>query len=194
VDFETAILKGNGTEVFSLIGSSFFRKENNVGFINRAKVSVEGVEVVEGGQEVFFDKIPVFFEKSRSKTIRARARVVFHRNNRSPELIQGEGAHQGGSLEGVERGRRDKGVKLKDIRRDPRHAKEVFVKAMKNLGFSVMRETRVTGVILENFNLIFPKAPGCAEVEVAGVLVAEDTVTDFCPLPPVGSIFSVLRT
>jgi hypothetical protein len=93
-----------------------------LGFINRVKVSIEGVEVMEGSLEIFFDEFPVFFEKNRYKPIWAKARVVVHREDRSPEFVQGKGAHQGGSLEGIVRGRRDKGMELKDIRRNPRHA------------------------------------------------------------------------
>jgi hypothetical protein len=66
---------------------------------------------------------------------------------------------------------------------------------MENLGFSVMGKAGVAGVIFKNFNLIFPKAPpGSAEVEVSGVFITKDTVTDFCPLPPVGSTIGVLHT
>jgi hypothetical protein len=57
---------------------------------------------------------------------------------------------------------------------------------MKNNGFSMMGEGDIAILILEVFYLVFPEAAGGTEVEVVGVLVAQDAVFDFCTLPPVG--------
>jgi hypothetical protein len=45
VDLEATILKGDRAETVRLVGTLFFREENNVGFVDGAKIGVEGVEI-----------------------------------------------------------------------------------------------------------------------------------------------------
>jgi hypothetical protein len=56
------------------------------------------VEVVQGLKEAKLDKIPIFFEISRTKTIRAGARVIIHGKKSSADFLKGERPNEGVSL------------------------------------------------------------------------------------------------
>jgi hypothetical protein len=70
MNFEAAILEGDRAKVFRPIGPDFFREEDNVRLIYRPKISGEGVEVLEGGEEVMLDQVPVPLEESGAKAVR----------------------------------------------------------------------------------------------------------------------------
>jgi hypothetical protein len=78
VHLEAAVLKGDGAKVFRLISARFFGEQNNMGFVDGPQVRGERVEVRERCHQIAFDKVPVGFEEGGAKTIRPRARVVFH--------------------------------------------------------------------------------------------------------------------
>jgi hypothetical protein len=59
VDLEATILKGDRAETVRLVGTLFFREENNVGFVDWAKIGVEGVEIGQRFKEVVFHEVPV---------------------------------------------------------------------------------------------------------------------------------------
>jgi hypothetical protein len=79
MDFETAILQGDGAEVFRFVSASLFWEKDDVGLIDGSQVSRKGVEIGECSKQIVLDKVPVLFEESRAKTIWARAGVVVHR-------------------------------------------------------------------------------------------------------------------
>jgi hypothetical protein len=89
-------------------------------------------------------------------------------------------------LRRCEGGGGDKRSQVKLIQRGNRGPQKIFVKIVKNSGFSLMGEGDIAILILEVFYLVFPEAAGGTEVKVVGVLVAQDAVFDFCTLPPVG--------
>jgi hypothetical protein len=109
VDLEATILKGDRAETVRLVGTLFFREENNVGFVDWAKIGVEGVEIGQRFKEVVFHEVPVPLEESMTKTIRTWAGVVIHGEESGFYLINGERANQRGSLGGGKGGRANKG-------------------------------------------------------------------------------------
>jgi hypothetical protein len=144
------------------------------------------VEAGEGIEESRADHVPVPLEESRSKAIRPWTRVVIHSKKGSPDLFQGERPGQSRSLRRCEGGGGDKRSQVKLIKSGNRSSKKVFVKIMKNNGFSMMGEGDIAILILKVFSLVFSEANGGAKVKVAGVFVAQDAVFDFCTLPLVG--------
>jgi hypothetical protein len=56
------------------------------------------VEVVQGLNEAKLDKVPELFEKSRTKTVRAGARVIIHGEKSSADFLKGERPNKGVSL------------------------------------------------------------------------------------------------
>jgi hypothetical protein len=56
VDLEATVLKRDGMEVVWFIGTLLLWKKNDVGFVNRTKIDVEGVEVAETAQKRVLDK------------------------------------------------------------------------------------------------------------------------------------------
>ncbi len=100
MNFETTILEGNGSKVARLVRAFFFRKQDNMGFVDGPKVGKEVVEAREGFKKGCFDQVPIPLEESGAKTIRTRARVIIHGEEGSSNLFKGERADKSVSLRG----------------------------------------------------------------------------------------------
>jgi hypothetical protein len=132
MNFEAAILEGDRAKVFRPIGPDFFREEDNVRLIYRPKISGEGVEVLEGGEEVMLDQVPVPLEESGAKAVRSRAGVIVHREKGSPDLVKGEKACERRGLGGVERSGGNKLTGVRDVGGMERGAQKRFEEVMKD--------------------------------------------------------------
>jgi hypothetical protein len=71
---------------------------------------------------------------------------------------------------------------------------EILVKSVKKMGFSIMREDRVPIKVIKDLNLVFPKAPRGAKVEVARVFISKGAMANFSPLAPVSCAKGILLT
>jgi hypothetical protein len=78
-------------EVVRAICSHFFGEQDNVGFVDRAKVSGKVMKTMKGGEEVVLDNVPIALEEGRAKAIWTRTCVVIHREEGGANLIKGEG-------------------------------------------------------------------------------------------------------
>jgi hypothetical protein len=59
VNFETTISEGNESKVVWLVRALFFRKQDNMGFVDGPKVGREVVEAREGFKKGCFDQVPI---------------------------------------------------------------------------------------------------------------------------------------
>jgi hypothetical protein len=141
-------------DVIGSVSPFLLRQQNNKGFIDRAQISMETVEGVQGIKEGMLSEVPEFFEESWSKTIRPRASIVVQGEDRITELRLGEGANKGGSLSRVQGGGADEREKVQAVRGKARFAKEFTEKTVNDVGFSIMRKSWVPIPIIENLKLI----------------------------------------
>jgi hypothetical protein len=98
VDLKAAVREGDRPNIIRPVCPLLLRKEHDMGLVCGTKVRREFVETVHGIVESAFNKIPISLKKSRTETIRARARVVIHREKGRANFFEGEGANEGGSL------------------------------------------------------------------------------------------------
>jgi hypothetical protein len=61
MDFNTTVLEGYRSEIFRPVCTSFFRKKDVVGFIDWAKISTKGMEVIEGLEQLRVDEVPILY-------------------------------------------------------------------------------------------------------------------------------------
>jgi hypothetical protein len=156
VDFKTTVLERYGSEIFRPVCTSFFRKKDDVGFIDRAKISTKGIEVIEGLEQLRFDEVPILFIEGRTEAIRTRTGVVVHGEEGSPDLIKGERVGKGCSLSGIQGCGGDKGGKVNDIGRGKWNTKQLPEEVVENSGFSSVGENRRAIIIIQEFDLVFP--------------------------------------
>jgi hypothetical protein len=126
-----------------------------------------------------------------AKAIGAGARVIIHREKSSFDFLKGEGAGESGSLGGVDSGRCQKKWEVEVAGSPKGGTQKVFEKGVKDRGFSRVRGGEIAIIGLQAFNLILLEAPRSAEVEVAGILIAESAIFYLRPLSPVGGPLKV---
>jgi hypothetical protein len=65
---------------------------------------------------------------------------------------------------------------------------------VKDRGFGIMRENRISIIIIEDFNLVLPKATQSAKMEILRVFITKGNVFYFCPLSPIDGALVVFLT
>jgi hypothetical protein len=70
--------------------------------IYRPKISGEGVEILEGGEEVVLDQVPVPLKEGGAKAVWSRAGVIVHGEKGSPDFLKEERVGERRGLGGVE--------------------------------------------------------------------------------------------
>jgi hypothetical protein len=87
VNFKTIVLKRDGAKIVRTVCADFLGEKDNVGFVDRAEVSVKRVKGLKGGKKIIFNQIPVMLVESGPKTVRPRARVVIHGKKRLSNFL-----------------------------------------------------------------------------------------------------------
>jgi hypothetical protein len=88
-------LEGYRPKIIWFVGSLLFWEQDNIGFVDGAKVGRKRMKARKGVHEGVFNQQPVFLEESRAEAIRSRTGIVVHGEKSRMDVLHGERADEG---------------------------------------------------------------------------------------------------